>query len=424
MTLRQYPSFLPATVLASALLLAGCNNQDNASDQLAADALGAYSDFAQTLETGGLEEAEKSVEHLRDRIETVINDDFDGDFCTVPFEGFACAGDGTPQEYPANIKARLERTAARYAALLGALEQARPVTDPVLTEFRPLETDGVRNDVIGVLRSDQGPASAILLAALTRGQQDTCQDLRALGNEFERDAAFERLTARPDLAWSEAELPVKISEVVQAGEYSTNKGAFIPNGKIGKAGRNQTYRLTNKSWTENGVLKVDHDLATPNCDSADAARFAQMLVERGVMDTRQARQAAAFVQPRSKLTVVYMIDNIDAFLFRPIPAEENVAKGLVESFSRIIDKDVREERPMVSIVTARPNGKGGFREIRRYQNPFVIDLDPVHISYYPLTNPVVSDSMFQKDFYVGFPDSQTFPGTDIPSIKPLWQTKL
>lgn len=165
--------------------LAGCKGQEQAFDELAGAAIRAETEVYEAIRIGDLEQAKQISNRLEVNIRETVNEYFQGNFCTVRFQGIDCDPSSTPTNIETTYLGKLDRTAIRYERILIAITENTPVTEPALANFRRLNNREAKQDIIAALSRSESLKYWIVFNALRRGNSATCRDMRSLGNEFE-----------------------------------------------------------------------------------------------------------------------------------------------------------------------------------------------------------------------------------------------
>ncbi|UYV36329.1 hypothetical protein N4R57_15065 [Rhodobacteraceae bacterium D3-12] len=396
-------------------LLAACKNPEDAAKELSRAGLEAQTAIGEALQTRDLDSANKLADGFATTLRSTINDNFDGDFCTVPFAGIDCDSTKTAADMSEKSRNLLGRTAQRYDLMRRLIAESTPVTDPLLADFRVPSAKTAKTDLIAVLAGQDSVQSRILFNSLTRQAFETCKDMRALANEFERDDAYKRLTQPGEMTAPKADKPLKGMVAIEGGKYDLNAEAFRPTGKLAKAGRkSQAYKVSGRFRITRKLSDITVKIPVHTCKGDELRSFSEELRKRGDLQN-------PFLVLKREIKVSYRAPALQNLLTGEIPVPKDKAESLVKDFSKSPLQMIREERPMLVTINFEPRS---IKDLTIERDFVVLPVDVTHLAYYPLTRPVVTDSLLRKDFYIGMMPRHVFGRTSYPSVAPLFQKSL
>lgn len=400
-----------SAVLITFSFLSACQNPEKAADELAGASVQAEAAVFEAIKANDLIAANKIVSAFSTKIRETVTNDLDGDFCSVPFAGFTCEPSKSYPEMSQKTRGHLERTAARYVRMIATIKDNTPVSDPLLAEFRAPNSVTARQDLVSALAPQTDLRSRIVFNMLKRGTVATCRDMRALGNEFERDEAYKNLTQTGPAEKPNPSLPLKAMVAIKGGSYDLDSQSFRPSGEIAIAGRNQTYKISSRINMRGGRSDLMFKISLHACKGDEIRNFSDELHRRGETSNLNAILG-------SELKVVYRSAALKTHLREAIPVPKDQAKSIVDAFSKSRVQAVREERPFFVAVNLRMSNS---KPVSFEKGTVILPVEVTHMAYYPLRRPVVSDSSIRKDFYVGMAPNKTFERGNYPSVQPVFQ---
>jgi hypothetical protein len=411
-------SFRVACVCA-VFSLAACQDQEGAAKELLSDFRDVEAKVSEAILSADFELAEQLRSDFEGQIRSVVNENFEGDFCTIPFEGIDCNASSERAEIEDRAADYLVSVSRFYERMVGQINANSPATAPALASYRSLITKGnVIDDLLVAFSKDSSLRAQITLNAMQRGSYATCSDMRELSNEFKRDEAYVRLVGLPSDALSYPSTPIKGMIAIEGGSYDIEQQEFQPTGDEATGRERKAYRVTTGIDLRNNVGEFTATIDGISCSREETAQFIQELQRRG--DASNIRNDYL---PR-EINVTYRINGLSRLLREPIPVEQTEAEDIVNAFTRSRERSVQEDRPFLVTINFRPDEDDTSAFDSRGNNDVTITASVDHVAYYPITEPHVTDSRFYDDFYISLPPHQTFENSAIPSIQPIFQREI